>query len=1303
MQIQSTDAHMGAVQATLFLNDHLYTGGSDRMIRVWDNACQKIAEANTSEGVLSLCGLGGRLYSGGREGGIRVWKLSGDLQGVDVGKEGGPIVAMAACDQRLLCSGGAKTVSVWEGEPKRKVRELSGHEGSVTSLLSLDGDMVLSGASEGTIRVWDLRAASCRHTLKEHQAKVSSLVAFPHNKAQFLSGSSDRNIHLWDLRAPSKPLMGRIRRANGEISALAIHEKGSHLISASLNMLVQLWDLDHFPQFKVLESSAALSLALRGDHLAVGDKFGTLVLFDLSHEGVREKKVLEPLPHIEGYADYNVPPIKGVEKGKICYFQLHQGQIKELGFHAPYGISLGGEGEQREVKVWRVDIDTARPTQSKLQGLLTLPDRLGEVLKIGLLPHQEAIYTVSQDKVALYPAKDPAECVGVYSVKGGDTIACVAHTESVIALGTVQGHLHLFDIPTKKGRCLNEGFSWFKKPPMMALATSKEEMFALDRKGDLWSCPLNGENLEKLASLGAITSTRVSLFVVDSANKLIAIIDDKVHRFKMGRRGLEPLGVVTVPVSDRFAISNDAALLAGSGQNRVFFWDLIRDQRVEERDVCLNLEVLSSSRLMSTLALSPCRDLWVYGDDRGGITVSALGIQKEQQALNPDIPLIKKNDIIERKKLKGAKGSFGQVYTGKWHGMEVAYKKLVKTQDPEEQRAAFINEVNVMWKVRHERLAILYGVCLEPYGIVMGLETGGTLHKLLHENKEPLPWLYRYQLSLDIAHGLRFLHANQVFHRDLKSDNILLDDKRRAKITDFGLAKIPSYFNTLMSEQSGAHPWQAPEVLEGVIDPLLKRIKYGPASDVYSLGMVLYEIALRKLPFDNRFSIKDVVERGGRPDVEALPVSLIPLKELMKQCWETEREKRPQMEQILHTLSTLEKEVPNPDLAPPPAKKPEPKAAKAPERPQPKQLAVAKPLAKPIPNAVAPKAAAPSSPVVPQTSNALQLVDFSGPTSSSLSSVAAASFKPGDSALQQPHIDRRVAESSSARDQQKATSAVGTDLKPAPSSHPSPIPVGSPLEIIKKEEIQVGKEMNLGAHCRLSEGVWKKHPVTVREFFTQGLFDSIMQGKLLEEAKRLRALSHPNLLQLYAITFDSGLLVVEEGAAGVPLSQEIAKLNPEMRKQAARQIAEAVAYLHAQGLRHEGLYTDGVLITPQGVAKISDLGFREVRSHLSSSGHTTRKQGRAAFSAPELAEDPPKPSEKSDIFALGMIFYELFVGMPPFGADKDPQISRKIGKGLRPTFLPTFNPKDKALIEACWNQDPAGRPTIVKVNQELKL
>ena len=69
MQTQSIDAHMGAVHATLFLNDHLYTGGNDRMIRVWDNACQKIAEANTSEEVLSLCSLGGQLYSGGREGG----------------------------------------------------------------------------------------------------------------------------------------------------------------------------------------------------------------------------------------------------------------------------------------------------------------------------------------------------------------------------------------------------------------------------------------------------------------------------------------------------------------------------------------------------------------------------------------------------------------------------------------------------------------------------------------------------------------------------------------------------------------------------------------------------------------------------------------------------------------------------------------------------------------------------------------------------------------------------------------------------------------------------------------------------------------------------------------------------------------------------------------------------------------------------------------------------------------------------------------------------------------------------------
>lgn len=133
---------------------------------------------------------------------------------------------------------------------------------------------------------------------------------------------------------------------------------------------------------------------------------------------------------------------------------------------------------------------------------------------------------------------------------------------------------------------------------------------------------------------------------------------------------------------------------------------------------------------------------------------------------------------------------------------------------------------------------------------------GGTLFEILHEKKKSvkLSFKQRHKMMLDIAKGMHFMHGlkSPLMHRDLKSLNLLLaeevkgpNDLVQAKITDFGLARkfedSDGGAEAMMTGQAGTFHWMAPEVLENS--------PYTQKADVYSFGIVMWEILAREPPF----------------------------------------------------------------------------------------------------------------------------------------------------------------------------------------------------------------------------------------------------------------------------------------------------------------------------------------------------------------------------------------------------------------------------------------------------------------------
>jgi len=247
------------------------------------------------------------------------------------------------------------------------------------------------------------------------------------------------------------------------------------------------------------------------------------------------------------------------------------------------------------------------------------------------------------------------------------------------------------------------------------------------------------------------------------------------------------------------------------------------------------------------------------------------------------------------------KGHFAKVFKGKYHGTPVALKKL-KVKLDEHTKKAFEKEARILALLRHPFIISLIGVSLTEDScpvFVMELMEGGNLAVHLHStSSSTVPNCI--QVALDVAMALNFLHTRQppILHRDIKSDNILVDAKcHRAKLGDVGLARITSA-TSVPTREIGTIIYMAPE--------MLKSEDYGVPVDVYAFGLLLYELYARKRPFDLSWNdeqqkmIEEVVRKNTRPVPHSNAPS--PIRELMCHCWTEKPADRPPMCEVLKIL-----------------------------------------------------------------------------------------------------------------------------------------------------------------------------------------------------------------------------------------------------------------------------------------------------------------------------------------------------------------------------------------------------------------
>lgn len=250
-----------------------------------------------------------------------------------------------------------------------------------------------------------------------------------------------------------------------------------------------------------------------------------------------------------------------------------------------------------------------------------------------------------------------------------------------------------------------------------------------------------------------------------------------------------------------------------------------------------------------------------------------------------------------------ASGSYGELFKGTYRSQEVAIKILKHERLNADLQREFAQEVYIMRKVRHKNVVQFIGACTKPPTLCIITEymPGGSLYDFLHKQKGAFKLPSLLKVAIDVSKGMNFLHQNNIIHRDLKAANLLMDENEVAKVADFGVARVRAQ-SGVMTAETGTYRWMAPEVIE--------HKPYDHKADVFSFGIVVWELLTGKLPYEYLTPLQaavGVVQKGLRP---IIPKQTHPkLAELLEKCWQQDPTLRPDFTEIIEILHQLAKEV----------------------------------------------------------------------------------------------------------------------------------------------------------------------------------------------------------------------------------------------------------------------------------------------------------------------------------------------------------------------------------------------------------
>ncbi|RMF45503.1 MAG: serine/threonine protein kinase, partial [Anaerolineae bacterium] len=510
------------------------------------------------------------------------------------------------------------------------------------------------------------------------------------------------------------------------------------------------------------------------------------------------------------------------------------------------------------------------------------------------------------------------------------------------------------------------------------------------------------------------------------------------------------------------------------------------------------------------------------------------------------------------------RGGMGRVYLGWDLTLErhVAIKIIAsRYQDDAAYAQRFLQEARAIAAWDHPNIVRILsaGEAEDVLYYVMEYLPGETLRARLLDYATQgtlMPHEEVLRIGEALASALDYAHERGVIHRDVKPENVLLTPEGRTVLTDFGLALNIRHGS--QGEVFGTAHYMAPEQAR-------RSSQAVPQSDLYSLGVMLYEMLTGAVPFDDPSPTTVAVQHLTLP-----PPSPRTLNPALNQ----------QTESVL--LRALQK---------------------------------------------APTDRYPNGATLMQ---ALR------------------------EALQAPS---------------PFTSAQNVILPPPPAAiqttpPPPPPPEADPLIGQQLDEYRIEALRGKGGMARVYRGydtrLQRPAAIKVIDFPFQQHADYLRRFE--REAQAISKLDHPNIVQLYRYGQSNGLFYIAmQYVEGVELSEYLARHTPadkrmpppEVLLPIVRQICEALDYMHKRGIIHRDLSPANIMVTPEGHVMLTDFGL----ALLTSVGTQGEIFGSPHYLAPEQAVSSANAVPQSDLYALGVILYQVFTGHLPFEADEPMEVA----------------------------------------------
>jgi serine/threonine protein kinase len=280
------------------------------------------------------------------------------------------------------------------------------------------------------------------------------------------------------------------------------------------------------------------------------------------------------------------------------------------------------------------------------------------------------------------------------------------------------------------------------------------------------------------------------------------------------------------------------------------------------------------------------------------------------------------------------------------------------------------------------------------------------------------------------------------------------------------------------------------------------------------------------------------------------------------------------------------------------------------------------------------------------------------------------------------------------------------------------------FEIVSSRDVKINMHVpeQRGGGGVVRQAMWHGRTVAIKKPFFDGTMSDHDKKKFVKELEIQARLRHPNCVAVFAVCTEAqDVFILMEWMHGGSLHSQLANtrrdqvalkqsgvagsgtaLTAHTRLSIAREICDGLQYMHSKGMIHGDIKSLNILLGKDKTAKLCDFGLATMQ--LSATALVSSSTGGTlAWSAPEIVLHGEHTSFKTDVYALGVVLWELLTCMQPFEGLKAPQIMGLLNEKQRPPIpspLPAgFSDAYVAIMSRCWSDDPSQRPSAAEVHR----